>query len=112
MCRPIRTRTSSPPGQVAAACVLRVDCRRDRVARPGEDEEERVALRVHLDTARRAEGIADDPAMRGQDLAVVVPEPLEELRGVLDVGEDESDGSNGQLDMARSYVADGCQAVR
>ena len=50
------------PG-VLAQRALRRDRRRDRVARPWEREEERVALRVDLAAAGGAERLADDPAV-------------------------------------------------
>ncbi len=74
---------------------LRLDCSADRVARSLKDEEEGVALRVDLDSVAHRERVADDPAMRGQNVAVVVAELLEELRRVLDVREDEGDRSCG-----------------
>ena len=74
---------------------LRLDGRGDGVSRAREHEEEGVALRVDLDPVARRERVADDSPVRRQHLAVVVAEALEELRRVLDVGEDEGDGSAG-----------------
>ena len=72
---------------------LRLDGCRNRIARAREDEEERVSLSVHLDAVGRCEGFAHDPSVRAQELRVCLAEPLEELRRVLDVGEDEGDRS-------------------
>ncbi len=69
----------------------------DRVARTLKGEEERVALRVDLDAVARAERLANDAPMRGQHVAIGVPETLEKLGRVLDVGEREGDRSPGQI---------------
>ena len=74
---------------------LRLDRRGDGVSRTGEHEEEGIALRVDLDPVASRERVADDPPVRRQHSAVVVAEALQELRRVLDVGEDESDRSAG-----------------
>lgn len=79
---------------------LSLDGSSDRVACAREDEEERVALRVDLDPVAGREGVTDDSPVRGQHLAVVVAEALEELRRVLDVREDEGDRSAGKLGHA------------
>jgi hypothetical protein len=71
-----------------------------RVSGAREDEEEGVSLRVHLDAVRGAEGVSHDPTMPAQDVAVAVPEPLEELGRVLDVGEDERHGPAGKCGHA------------
>src|SRR5262249_34575506 len=63
--------------------------RADRVARPREREEERVALAVDLDAVRRAERGTDDPPMLAEDVAVPLSEPAHQRRGGLDVGERE-----------------------
>ncbi len=65
------------------------------VPRAREDEEEGVALRVHLDPVG-GERLSDHPAVGGQHVAVPVAEALEELRRSLDIGEDEGDGSRGE----------------
>ncbi len=67
------------------------------VAGAREDVEERVALRVHLDTVERAERGADHLPMGAQDLGILVTESLEELCRVLDVREDERDRSLWQI---------------
>ena len=74
---------------------LRLDGSGDGVSRTREHEEEGVTLRVDLDPVACREGVADDSPVRRQHVAVVVAEALEELRRVLDVGEDEGDGSAG-----------------
>ena len=81
---------------------LRFDGCRDGVASPREREEERIALRVDLDTAARRKALAHQPAMAGQDLAVLVSERFEQARRPLDVAEDERDGSARQSSHALS----------
>ena len=76
---------------------LHLDSGGDRVAGAREDEEERVALRVDLDALACGERVANDPAMRRQNLGVPVAEALEKLRRALDVREDEGDRSLRQL---------------
>ncbi len=77
---------------------LGVDRRGDCVARPGEREEERVALRVDLRSAVRAERLAHEAPVVGRHPPVVlVAELLQQARRAFDVGEDERDGAAGQL---------------
>jgi uncharacterized protein YyaL (SSP411 family) len=83
---------------VIAEGTLRVDRGSDRVARPWEREEERVALRVDLRPFVSLEGLAHETPVVARDAAVaLVPELLEEARRSLDVGEDERDCAAGQL---------------
>jgi hypothetical protein len=73
---------------VVAQAPLRVDGGRDGVASTCEREEERVALRVDLASARAAERVADDPpVVAGDDPVAVVAELLQQPRRALDVGE-------------------------
>jgi hypothetical protein len=78
-------------------CPLGIHCRGEGVSRTREDEEERISLRVHLDAPSSREGVADDSPVAREKVAVVVPQPFQELRRVLDVREDERDGACGQL---------------
>jgi hypothetical protein len=78
-------------------CPLGVDRSRESVPRTREDEEERVSLCIHLDTVASRKRVTDDPPVAGEHLAVVVAQPFQELRRVLDVGEDERDGACGQV---------------
>jgi hypothetical protein len=78
-------------------CALHLDRGVDRLAGAREGEEERVALRVDLASTGRAERLADDPAMLRENLAVRLPELLEERSRALDVGEDERDRARRQL---------------
>jgi hypothetical protein len=76
---------------------LRIDGGGDRIARAGEREEERVALRVDLRAAPLTEALADETPVVAGDVSVsLVAELLEELGRALDVGEDERDGAAGQ----------------
>src|SRR5262249_56173075 len=59
----------------------------------GEGEEERVALRVDLLPARRAERLAQDAALAAEHLGVPVAELLQEGGRALDVREQEGDGA-------------------
>ena len=90
---------------------LRRDRRGNRVAGTREGEEERVALRIHLDAIAPAELLAEDPAVLRDDLGVAVAEPLEEVRRAFDVREDEGDGSCGTVPWASLWpmsVGRGC----
>src|SRR5205823_4559177 len=83
---------------VVAQRALRLDRRRHRVAGARERVEERVALRVDLRPAVRAERLAHDAPVVVRHAAVpVVAELLQEPRRPLDVGEDERDGAAGKL---------------
>ncbi len=66
---------------------LRVGGRGDGVAGAGEGVEERVALRVHLAAAVRREGLAEEAAVVGEQVAVARAELLQQARRALDVGE-------------------------
>ena len=57
---------------------LRLDGRGRGVAGTREGEEERVALHVDLDTAVRAERLAHDAPVLGDQLRVALSEPLQE----------------------------------
>jgi hypothetical protein len=57
---------------------LDLDCRRHRLTGAGEGEEERIALRVDLDSTRRAKGVADDAAVSSEHLPVSIPELLQQ----------------------------------
>ena len=78
------------PGVRGELSLGRDGCR-DRVAGAPEREEERVTLCVHLDAVPVAEFLAEDSAMLGDHVGVLVAEPLQELGRALDVGEDERD---------------------
>ena len=66
--------------------------------RGGERDEERVALRIHLDPVVADEGMTECAAMLGQHVCVGIgTKLLQEPRRTLDVGEDESDGSGRKL---------------
>ena len=84
---------------------LRLDGRRDGVARPWEREEEGVTLRVDLDATAFAEARAHQSPMRVQDIAVAVAERLQQGGRALDVAEDERDSSTGQSRHGPQYAA-------
>ena len=86
-------------------CPLGVHRSREGVPRTREDEEERVSLRVHLDTVASRKRVTDDPPVAGEHFAVVVTEPFKELRRVLDVREDERDGACRQVGHEAIVVA-------
>jgi hypothetical protein len=75
---------------------LQLNRRGDCIACAGEREEERVALGVDLDPLVPLERVADELAMIGDQLGIVLAEPLEQTGGALDVGEDECDGPCGK----------------
>ena len=72
--------------------------RSDRSRRRGKGEEERVALRVHLDAALGSARLADHAAMLGERLGVrLCAQLVEQLRRALDVREEEGDGAGGKV---------------
>ena len=73
---------------------------RQRLPRLRERDEERVALRVHLEAAVPREGVTQHPPVLRQHLRVGVPELVQQPRRALDVGEKESDGSGRPLGHA------------
>ena len=75
---------------------LRLGGRGNGIARTAERDEERVALCVDLDAVVSSERVAQQPAMRGEQLLVCVAEPAREQGRPLDVGEEKSDGSGGK----------------
>ena len=85
---------------VVAERALRVNGAAYGVARADEREEERVALRVDLGAAGRAEALADEPPVVACDLGVVVAELLQQACRALDVREGEGDRPGGE---ARSW---------
>jgi hypothetical protein len=95
---------------------LSVDRARHRVARARERHEERVSLRIDLAAAMCLEALAEDPLVVGQQLAVPVAEPLDELRRSLDVGEEQRDRARWKLVHRRSIARRGggihCHCVR
>ncbi len=78
--------------------------------RSRERDEEGVALRVDLDTAVCSEGVPQESAMLGERLRVRVrPEPVQQSRRSLDVGEEERDRA-GRETPAHGRVIDGAVA--
>ncbi len=69
----------------------------DRVVRPAEGDEERVALRVDLDPVVTGERGAQDAPMRGEQVGVVIAMLVEETRRTLDVGEQEGHGAGREV---------------
>ena len=67
--------------------------RLDSIAGPRERVEERIALRVHLDSAALCERVAQDPSMFRQNVGVLLTKAGHEGRRPLDIGEDKGDGS-------------------
>ena len=94
VCRPI-AHLDRP---VASASVI-ASAAATRSRRRGEGEEERVALRVHLDTAVRPNaGLADQRGGARQRLGVRLgAELVQQLRRALDVREEERDGAGRQI---------------
>ena len=67
--------------------------RRERVRRPREGDEERVALGVDLDARRGAERLAQHAPVLAEHVRVAVAELVQQPRRALDVGEEERDGA-------------------
>jgi hypothetical protein len=63
----------------------------------GKGNEERVALRVHFDTAVPGEGVAEYAPVLGKYRRIFIPELAQKPRRSLDVREEESDGASGQF---------------
>ena len=82
-----------PIGQAA----LGVHGRGSRVRRPRERHEERVTLRIDLDTVVGRTGRAHDPAMIVERIAVPVAELVQQPRRPLDVREEERHHSTREL---------------
>ena len=77
-------------------CALCFDRSRNGISRAREGEEECVSLGIDLDAVVATERATNDSSVRGQDFGIPVAEPLEQLRRVLDVGEDERHRSGRQ----------------
>ena len=63
------------------------------IAGSRERGEERIALRVDLSASGLRDGSPNDAPMIVQSLGVAVPQRLEKVSGMLDVGEEEGDGA-------------------
>jgi hypothetical protein len=73
--------------------LLHLQHRRHAGPRRGEHREERIPLRIHLAAVVRGQRRPDQRMMPGQHLRViVVPQPPEQRRRALDVGEQEREG--------------------
>src|ERR671924_883324 len=81
---------------VASEGALRGDGRSSGLLRACEGHEERIALGAKLAATVRLEGCAKEAVMGGENLAVTLPERVEEAGRPLDVGEKKSDGAAGQ----------------
>src|SRR6185436_12037288 len=67
---------------------LRLRRRRERVGGPAECDEERVALRVHLDSVVTRKRRPEQTAMLGERIRVAIAQLLEQARRTGDVGEE------------------------
>src|SRR6266540_620999 len=76
---------------------LRCNGGRDGVPRTAEGDEKGVSLRVDLDAAALGERRPKKTAMFGKHVAVVLPQPFDELGRAIDVREEKGDGSGRQL---------------
>jgi hypothetical protein len=88
---------------------LRVPRRSQRIRRARERDEERIALRIHLDAAPPRERVAQHPPVLRQRIRVRLAELVQQPRRSLDVGEQERDGAGRQLghtEMMRRLVPD------
>jgi Glucose / Sorbosone dehydrogenase len=81
-------------------CVLNAVRGEHRVARAGERDEERVALRVHFDPAVPGEHLAQCAAVLGEHLRVPFAELIQKACRALDVREEQSDRAAGKLPHA------------
>ena len=76
----------------------------DRVARPHEGDEERVALGVDLVTVVLVERRPQQALMLGQHLGVAATQPRQQPRRTLDVAEQKRHGATRKLRHTRSYA--------
>ena len=90
---------------------LRHDCGSQRRIGTPKGEEEGVSLGVDLPAAALLRCCADDPLVLGENLAVALPEVLEQPRRSLDVGEEEGDCAARELGHAEGVCA-GCRLVK
>jgi hypothetical protein len=67
--------------------------RRHRVAGLREGDKESIAFGANLAAPKLSEGGSKQPPMRSQDLDIVVAQPLKQLGGTLDVGEQQGNRS-------------------
>jgi hypothetical protein len=74
--------------------------RGEGVGGPGEGDEERVALRVHLDAAVGRERVAQQPPVFRKQVGVVVAVLGQQARRAVHVGEQERDRAAGELTHA------------
>ena len=79
---------------------LSVACGGDSVSGARERDEERVTLRVHLDSTVPRESLTQHAAMLREDVGVTLPELVQKACGALDVREEQRDGSAGKLQHA------------
>jgi hypothetical protein len=92
MCKPIRTRTSVPPGHGwDARARWATHCGLYSVLGAWEGDEAGVSLGAHLMPAPTLKSTAEQPSLVCEDLRIALAEVLEEARGPLDVGEEEGD---------------------
>jgi len=68
--------------------VADLGCRSGRGACSAERREERVALRVNLDTRVPAQGSPDDNAVGGEEFCILIAVLVEKPRRTIDVGEE------------------------
>ncbi len=88
-----RVQAHANPDRARGEHVLGRPCSGDPVARPGEGDEEGVALRVHLDAPVGDEGPAQDAPMFREGIGITVAQLLQQPRRSLDVGEEEGHGA-------------------
>jgi hypothetical protein len=88
---------------------LSLDRRGDRGACAGEDKEERVSLRIHLEAAEVCERPPQQASVLRQDAGVPLSELALEPRRPLDVREEEREGAAGQPGRVRSLYVIGIQ---
>src|SRR5262249_31402231 len=82
---------------------LCLDCRGDGVASAREGVEEGVALRVHLAASVLGEGDAQQATVVGEQVAVLLPELLQQAGRALDVGEEHRDRAGGERRRHRTH---------
>ena len=101
----MRTRTSTPSGhRREASDRWALAAGGDRVARPRERDEERVALGVDLATVVLVERRAQHALVLAKHLGVAAPQPRQQPRRTLDVAEQERDGAAWKLRHTPSYA--------
>ena len=96
--------SNAHPDRARLERLPRLGCRGDRVGRPGERDEEGVALRVDLDAVVSRERLPQRAAVLVEEIRVSRTVLLEESGRAFDVREEERDGAGRQVGPAHDPI--------